>query len=311
MKWFYTTLLLILCAPLGATTWHLERTHHEQAQELLALYPERENISMAVFDVGFYGHSLVVPDFFSADFVVTEHQLFTPHGASVASLLAHESLGGSSRVRFTVFNTGIYAEDFARGVALMRERSTRLVNASLGLRDDDVAEVVNRAAEEDQLIFVLSSGNSAARLGRGLQPRYHGLKAIIVSCLDQNGEVADFAQLDSSVTVLAPCGLDNIPSLGARHNGRVHDDRGYVREPRDPSLVEVRSFGQTSAGAPQVAAAIADVLSLAPDLTLTELRELLRNSATETVEFEGVHYPILNRYELLRLTLRLTDNERS
>jgi len=283
--------LLALSLSSHAQSWNEVMTRSDKARALMQKLDSSSRVkpvNYAIFDISFYGVEQVVADALAPDYSIRSHSLYSPHGASVASIISSPRMGGTKSGILKVMNTGIYDDDFEYGEAKLRGSHVKLVHASLGLRDSKVAALVQRMAQEQGMIFVLSAGNSAQRLGRSLKDYYQGLPAIVVSCVDEDGMLADFAQLDSSVTVMAPCGMSNIKSLALdRSTGKV---------------VEY-AFGQTSAGAPQVSRAVLDLLSLYPELTLEEVRTLIQKSATEFIEFEGEQYPLLNHENLIRMAL--------
>lgn len=301
-------LLLTTSALVGAveTPWHFALTKRLEAKALMEsveVQGRTQKVPIGVLDISFYGHQIIAGDALARDAFVRPSKLYSPHGSEVISLLSSARVGGSDHSEIRLLSTGIFTEDFELAFEQAKSKNLRLIHASLALRDEDVAAQVQKAADEQDIIFVLSSGNSAQRLGRGLKPYYQNLRAIIVSCIDEEGQVADFAQLDSSVTVLAPCGMNNIPAETISYKQPQFDREGNLIEPSEGEIV-IGDFGQTSAGAPQVSAAIIDLLSLYPQLSVEEVRELLRESATLFVDFEGQRFPVLNHYSLIQTALK-------
>lgn len=237
------------------------------------------NVRVGIFDISFFGIEDILPHQLSSDYHITKHDLYSPHGAAVASLIANQDYGGSANTEIALMSTGIYTEDFEKGLQLAIEMNIKIVNISLHLRHEGIAELINEAALNHGILFVVSAGNDAIRSGRKLKPYYHTLEAIIVSCLDFDGTLPDFAQLDPSVTALASCGRSNIPTLI-----------------KDPYLgIRQHQFGMTSAAAPQVTAWMVDRLAENPDLNLNDFKRLFHEHAPFTFEHEGIDYPIISR----------------
>ncbi len=287
-------LLIHSQASADAQMWHHQKTGAKLAQEKLQALPDLEPVAIGVFDVSFYGHEQLLQNALHPNASIEPSSLYSPHGGAVASIITNDELGATKKAQIHVLNTGIFLEDFQKGIELVKKHDVKVVNISLGLREAAITEALTQATEELGTIFVVTSGNSGERLRKDLPAYYHDLKAIIVSCVDEDGEIPAFAQIDSSVTVLAPCGKDNIPSLMVTWNSL---------DPNAPKIVKPYMMGMTSSGAPQVTAAITDALSLKPDLDFDEVKKLLRETATEFVEYEGRRYPVLNHLGLVEALL--------
>lgn len=296
-------LCLLFSTQAGASTnyWHHQKTGVILAQEKLQSLPAanvHSPVAIGLFDVSFYGHEQLLTNALHPEASIITSSLYSPHGGAVASIITGVDVGTTKNAEIHVLNTGIFLDDFKHGIDLVRKHEVKLVNISLGLREAAIAEALTQANEELGTIFVVTSGNSGERLRKDLPEYYHDLKAIIVSCVDQDGTIPGFAQIDSTVTVLAPCGKDNIPSLMVTWNSL---------DPNAPKLIKPYMMGMTSSGAPQVTAAITDALTVKPDLDLEEIKKLLRETATEFVEYEGHQYPVLNH---LGLVEALIENSR-
>lgn len=256
-------------------------------QVLIILWPSAATaVRVGIFDISFYGIPELLPNQVTSDAVTTPHDLYSPHGAAVASLLLNPLYGGSRHGQLALMNTGIYFDDFKRGIELAIKLRVRLINVSLTLREPAIIDLINKAYQDHGIIFVVSAGNGAQRIGRELPSYYQGLQAIVASCLDMDGTLPDFAQLDQNVDVLAQCGRTNIPTL-------IKDAyRGIVEYP----------FGMTSAAAPQVGAWIIPWLERDAGLSLEKIKRLLAGGATRYYEFKGIRYPVLPMTEQVPLS---------
>lgn len=289
---FITLSLLALVANVATAhlSWHQQLSGAQAAKELMSSLNLKHQVPIAIFDVSFYGHEKLLADHLAFDYVVTATPIFSPHGSAVASLIVDSEYGATEQAQISLLNTGIFTDNFEHGIEVLAQKDIRLVNASMGLRSAENSDLINDAAKRLKSIFVISAGNAGVLKGKELAPHYHGLQAIIVSCVDEDGTIPDFAQIDTPVTVLAPCGNENIPSQRLTYDSLNAANNGIWLP---------YAFGMTSAGAPQVTAALVDALALKPDLTLDEAQTLLRQSATRFVEYEGVKYPVLNHLGLV------------
>lgn len=263
--------------------WHHELTNKKKAQNLLNSVEHRKKIPYGIFDISFYKIESILEHILSPNYFITDHDLYSPHGVAVASLISHPMYGGTSQGLLSVMNTGIYSEDFKRGVELAIKHNIKLINVSLSLRTPEIADIINEAYEEHGIIFVVSSGNNADIQGRDLPDYYLSLNAIIASCVDQDYTIPDFAKIDTSVTVLAPCDRNNIPTvIFDKHRG----------------IQENYLFGMTSSAAPQVSAAIIDYLSLCPESSLHEIKKDLHSN--QLLIWNNQSYPILDHHDFIK-----------
>lgn len=221
----------------------------------------------------------LIPESLTPETFMTPHSLYSPHGAAVASLIFNPEYGGSSRGQLLLMNTGIHYDDFYQGIQKAIELKIKVINVSLTLVDASIAELINEAYRDHGILFVVSAGNAAERRGRSLPSYYQNLNAIVASCIDLDGELPSFAQLDSSVDILAPCGRSNVRT-------QIYELRRGVMD---------YDFGATSSAAPQVVAFMIDHLHENKNLNLEDFKHLLNFKAQSFYSFEGTRYPILNK----------------
>lgn len=238
-----------------------------------------EFVRVGIFDISFYKVDQLIPERLTSETVMTPHGLYSPHGAAVASLIFNPKYGGSTHGKLLLMNTGIDYLDFYNGIQKAIELNIQVISISLTLRDPSIAELINQASRDHGILFVVSAGNAAKINGRALHKYYKNLRAIIVSCIDLDGELPSFAQLDSNVDVLAPCGQSNVKT--------------QIYEPR-LGVIDY-AFGQTSAAVPQVVSYMIDHLHRDQSITLEKFKWLLNAQAKNFFQYENISYPILNK----------------
>lgn len=217
--------------------------------------------------------------------------IYTLHGAAVTSLIFNPEYGGSPHGKLLLMNTGIYFEDFKEGIQKAIELKIQIVSISLKLIDSSIAELINHTSQHHGILFVVAAGNAAKRKGRSLPLYYKNLRAIIASCIDLNGVVPDFAQLDSNVDVVAPCGKSNIMT-------QIYDPQRGVTD---------HAFGGTSAAPPQVVSFMIDQLHRDSSLTLEDFKVLLKSQAKYFYNYDGLAYPVLNSINKIKVRPQLLN----
>lgn len=236
-----------------------------------------EPVKVGIFDISFYNVDQLIPESLTPETIMTSHSLYSPHGAAVASLIFNPEYGGSPHGQLLLMNTGIYYDDFYKGIQKAIELKVQVINVSLTLIDASIVELINQASRDHGILFVVSAGNAAERRGRSLPGYYKNLRAIVASCIDFDGEIPSFAQLDSSVDVLAPCGRSNVRT-------QIYELRRGVMD---------YAFGATSSAAPQVVTFMIDHLHKNKGLTLEDFKRLLTSEAQGFYSFQGAQYPVL------------------
>ena len=137
-----------------------------------------------------------------------------------------------------------------------------------------------------QTILVTSAGNKAPDpIEAGKQNLAEHI--IVVGSADPTGDVSSFSQTGCAETI------------------RVCSD--IYLQSVSPKSGELFSFGGTSGAAPMVSAALADALSILPELSHQQAKLLLQKTALANAYGDTVG--LLNYYKLLRVAHRLTARD--
>jgi hypothetical protein len=252
---------------------------------LFSLSLQAAPIKFGIFDISFYGVENLVAHRLDQNYVITNHDLYSPHGAAVASLIADPQYGGTSQGLLALMNTGIDDEAFERGLSLAQALGVRVINISMHLRSKSIVDLLNQHHKNFGTIFIVSAGNSAMRMGRDLPDYYNHFEGLVVSCIDLDGTLPDFAQLNDRVDFLLPCGRSNILT-------RIDDLHLGLRE---------HLFGMTSAAAPQLTSLVVDELTRSHNqITLQELKNKLREQSFRSYQFGTLKVPVLDPLDRLQ-----------
>ena len=237
------------------------------------------------------------------------------HGMQVASIIAGKSpVGTSINARISYLEDSIYdleeinipssgVVNFSWSRPPTSEFDRKLSNA---LRLDLIPDSLDiPEAELDRLlggdaIIVQAAGNEFPD-----SDAYWKVKAGIE--VINNSDLVDFGSRVIKVGSVAPDGF--VSSFSKTGKDVV------VLAPSDNSIISYDgkkqlNFGGTSGAAPLVTAALADVLSILPELKRSEARELLQRTAIKTSinevsDMNGAG--VLNHYKLVRVAKRLAD----
>lgn len=298
--------------------WSHEMTGTYEAKEFLAgLRSEGYRFhasEVAVFDTGFpYDKSGERLSSAAADFLnlTDEYRLDKEswrifkdkdHGMQVASLIAGKSpIGVSSNAKISLLSEQSEegATFFAGGlppsgvVNFSWTSHHSLLAGFLG--DSTISEARLDKLFEGNAIVVQAAGNDFPSPGywQGLKPVgkeiSFGDRVIRVGGVDRTGVVNGFSESGKDVVVLAPGDTTSVSFDGKKET----------------------LFGGTSAAAPVVTAALADLASFLPHLSLSEAKHILRKTAirtstNEVSELNGTG--VLNHYKLLRVAKKLADD---
>jgi hypothetical protein len=310
---FFRTLILFtslfMASSISADMWHHEMVNFREAKRLL--YGEEKDgelnkIRFGVFDISATGYKTILKDSMASEgHFPIQHNLYSTHGTKVASIIADQELGSTRMGKLSSLSFGIYFEDIKNSISLAEANKVKVVNISMTLRDENMIELVNES-ERKGLIYVVAAGNSAVHLGRELPAYYSNLNAIIVSCLDEDYNIPEFAQYDAHVTIMAPCGIGNIPARSLKY--KVEYAAWPYLEPKNvpSSAVIIEKFGMTSSGTPQVTGNIINLLSIVPQLTYNHVKVLLKDSAREVLTDVGL-VPLLDAEKLITFGLKIKE----
>lgn len=121
-------------------------------------------------------------------------------------------------------------------------------------------------------IIVCASGNDNPRFSDVIFPgRVDGV--VTVGAIDNNGSIWNYSQRGPSMDIVTPSGNVNLNGdvrTTDRMGGLGYNDGNYMN-----------NFGGTSAACPQVSGVVALMLSVNPNLTETQVRAILQETATD------------------------------
>lgn len=232
-------------------------------------------VELAIHDTSFFGHKILLANNkFSDSFVSPPLSLISPHGSAVAQIIGSDNFGVNKNVIFSSFTLGIFLEDFKKAFLKITKNKIKLVNISMGIKNLEIIEILNNYIDQGGIV-VLSSGNSAERLGRELPEHYFNFKGITVSASDLDNNLLNFSHYSKNLSVLAPGQIRGTPVNYLKYN-----QAGSKTEPevlnKNVSLKN-HLFGMTSAAAPLVTGAVSLALQINPDLSQREINEALFN----------------------------------
>ena len=212
------------------------------------------------------------------------------HATAVANLLNGESPVGISRQGMIVAEVELVYDDddgdepIYVHLASNTQDKLEIINLSVAFpRAHAAREFLACAATNNDMLFVTAAGNDFPT------PMYGGLEKtslITVGSCAPTGYFSHFSRAGQHLTISAPSD-DYILSIAA-------------------GTGELRVFGGTSGAAPLVSGALADVISIIPDLMPDEATHMLQRTAIPTSintlqEGRGV----LNYYKLLRVAAKI------
>lgn len=186
--------------------------------------------------------------------------------------------GGVKKVTYNGFSDDIEIADAIQWAA---ERAD-VLSCSWGgsIESNVITSVINDALSNGRngkgCVIVAASGNSyPVETAISYPARLNDV--IAVGAIDRYGYIQPYSQRGSDLDLVAPSGnvvtTDRMGSLGynpANSYGTDLAETNYTQK-----------FGGTSAACPQVAGIAALMLSVNPNLTVSQIRFLLRNSATD------------------------------
>lgn len=168
----------------------------------------------------------------------------------------------------------------------LSHRSTLVANA--------IKEAVTKGRNGKGCVVAFASGNSALT-ENGLAFPASMEEVISVGAVDKTGAPWYYSQRGEGLCLVAPSG--NIDLQGDIVTTDRMGDSGY-----NPGNY-TEKFGGTSAACPQVAGVSALLLSIRPDLTAAEVKDVLQRTATDlgTTGYDTTYgYGLLNAYEAVK-----------
>lgn len=214
------------------------------------------------------------------------------HGSAVAYVLASNTSASVSvrgDIAWLLPRPRRYTlDDFAKLIEMIVALPLpQVINLSMAFGGgEDWSKGVSTAIEmlATRTLFVTSAGNNAPDpIEAGKRELAEPL--VIVGSTDPTGHVSSFSQACCAETIRA-CSDEYLQSINHKSG-------------------ELFNFGGTSGAAPMVSAALADVLSILPDLSRKHAELLLRNTALANSYDDGAG--LLNYFKLLRVVHRLAE----
>lgn len=247
----------------------------------------------------------------------------TPHGTDVANLMIQNgpvSSGLSARLTWFTFLTEDDEDKYFESTYSVR--APRVVNISMGHRRRFTLEdiyfsrgefkrLLTRLQQDlpEDVIFVKSAGNDFGEplslFGTSELSRIPHAGAVLVAHQEASDRLISVASVDATgfVSSFSSGGADVLLSAPG----------GYPLRSGTPEAPS--QFGGTSAAAPLVSGAISTLLSLKPDLSLAEIKEILKRTA---LPLRGQHslpgyggYGALNLYQAALVTRELARKNSS
>ena len=217
------------------------------------------------------------------------------HGAKVISLILGEAPMGASvdgKLTHLLLDTshhGFYSLGTTPDIINF---STSAGTAHVYDNEYDYMELFHQlSAMSEETIFVLAAGNDGTtfdcREGLYTACTISGRNPIVVGGVSPTGHASDYSNYGEPITILA--GGEFMPSIDAQG--------------------EIERMEGTSFAAPQVTAALANVIAILPSLTGAEAQHMLKMTATPTAaKATGVDGAgVLNHYLLLRAAHRIAQ----
>lgn len=240
------------------------------------------------------------------------------HGTHVAGIIAANRFNGigvagaadprikimplkvlNSEVNGFVYNNKVITDVIADAVTFAVKNGAKVLNLSLGWpKLIDLAKVKKafEYAEENNVIIVAASGNNNKDLPT-FPCAYENV--ICVGAIDNRGELTDFSNHGSKVDVVAP-GESIISTIPLALESRGLRIKGYDTK------------RGSSQAAPYVAAALANLKLLYPNLTNDQVRALLYKSSRKLSKASNnrfVKFGALDMSELLKMAGEVSKKE--
>lgn len=286
----------------------------ESAWEIASGYGQ--GITVAVIDVGVeHNHEdlLNVLDGYTVQYPEGKGDPVNPnlnddaHGVACAGIIgaSHNSIGIrgiASNVKILPVNirgyVGFKNEYIAEAINWAMERAD-ILSCSWKTNEDmmiknAIKNAINKGRNGKGCVVVFASGNSA-KTQNGLAFPASMEEVISVGAVDKAGKIWNYSQRGSGLSLVAPSGDGNSSSdiVTTDRMGNLGYDTGNYTE----------HFSGTSAACPQVAGVAALLLSIRPDLTAAEVKDVLQRTATDlgATGYDTTYgYGLLNAYEAVK-----------
>ncbi len=158
---------------------------------------------------------------------------------------------------------------------------------------DAIKDAMTKGRNGKGCVVVFAAGNS----GQNKLAFPASVEGVIsVGAVDKTGKIWNYSQRGSGLSMVAPSGNVNLQGdivTTDRMGSLGYNSKGNYTE----------KFGGTSAACPQVAGVAALLLSIRPDLTAAEVKDVLERTATDlgTTGYDTTYgYGLLNAYAALK-----------
>lgn len=243
------------------------------------------DITLAIYDSGVANTGGEFTGRFTDFYIGKDLTISNTHGTQVASVAAaaHNDsyvAGIAPKVKIMSINrTLLSAEEYANSFIDAYQNGADIINCSWGGYTQDAVQIILEEACKEAIksgrdgkgcVVVFAAGNndhdSVAYPGRNIN------NAIIVSSTDENGKLSTFSSIGSEVTVAAPG--ENIPTTPNK-DGKCFDSG-------------------TSFAAPHVSGLAALILSLRPELTAAQIKQLIIETASRSTHSNEYGWGLIN-----------------
>lgn len=266
-------------------------------QDRIGRFSDRENISFAVFDLGFEKDHISLSEGF-LDLIVPPQMngrrtMRANHGTSVLNLLTGPETIRATDVGTLVGLGGIaHAFQYKYYLQEMEKRGVnpKVISNSLGWNSESIPDLVKSASEKGTLWF-LAAGNSFPEPVSELEKNS---EAMLVGSFAYNGLTSYEAQIDPKMVVLAPANKELLTIDG---QGKIYN------------------FGASSGATPLVSATAINISFYLPNLKRAQMVKILKSTSWPSVENKLGHGDLpglLNSFKAVlvarNIALKCEDN---
>ena len=305
--------------------WHIDRINLDEAWDITT---GNYNIKVAVIDTGVdAGHSDLgygndpyshvsttlgydytgpcayqTPSFYHGTYVAGVLGGKTNNNIGISGVSGGNNSAGITIVPYCLGNSASFYSPYnANAILAAVEVGADIINISLSMpQTSDVISAIEYAYYHDINIVCATANNYISSIAFPASNQY----TIAVGATEQNDQRCDFSNYGTGIDLVAPG--RNIFSTYLNNLYGISDNNGYYDD-----CNEGYDDG-TSFSAPQVSGVIALMLSVNPNLTPSEIRTILRNTAKKVSGYtysdgwnQEVGYGRLNAYEAVKAAFKI------
>lgn len=261
------------------TSWARELSGQDLAAEDLSKI-QRIQAQVGAIDTGFFQEELASDRFVAGARPAGKQD---SHGTGVVNTILDHS---SDQVDISALFTWeeLYdVESFKAKVDALGSRLPQVMNISFSLGSLDSVHQSFEYLASKGVILIASAGNAG---GQELDLNNQRFPGIVVGSISPFGVASDYSQAGAAVDILAPTDYFLNVNFGRGHSGAAMG---------------------TSFSAPQVTAAIAEIKSILPEISPSEIEILLKQTAIRTIQSQtGLHGAgMLNVVKMVAVAERL------